>query len=194
MHTDNALYVENPQKSEYARRIYCDAVTALSENGFAEYEKNPNAPLLADTLGAPLNLKITHIPTLSHEYVGRDSLCEIFRLRINVLPNLPFFGLLFIPHNAEPPAPLCIACHGYLGTPELMYGMHGKNGYSGLIEKLLQNGFAVFSPQLLTTISGNVTTVYPFSTLEGIGSSSGKRKTVEYSPLTEISLPPLSSL
>jgi len=70
MHTDNALYVENPQKSEYARRIYCDAVTALSENGFAEYEKNPDAPLLAHTLGAPLNLKISHSPTLSHEYVG----------------------------------------------------------------------------------------------------------------------------
>ena len=149
MHNDNVLYVEDPQKSEYARRIYCDAVTALSENGFWEYEKNPDAPLLAHTLGAPLNLKITHNPTLSHEYVGCDSLCEIFRLRINALPNLPFFGLLFIPHNAGNPAPLCIACHGYLGTPELMYGMHGKNGYSGLIEKLLKRGFAVFSPQLL---------------------------------------------
>lgn len=149
MHNDNALYIENPQKSEYARRIYGDAVTALLENGFAEYEKNPDAPLLAHTLGAPLNLKIAHTPTLSHEYVGRDSLCEIFRLRINVLPSLPFFGLLFIPHNSEKPAPLSIACHGYLGTPELMYGMHGKNGYSNLIAKLLQNGFAVFAPQLL---------------------------------------------
>ena len=149
MHNDNVLYTENPEKSEYARRIYCEAVTALSESGFPEYERNPDAPLLAHTLGAPLNLKIAHNPTLSHEYVGRDSLCEIFRLRIGVLPDLPFFGLLFIPHNAKNPPPLCIACHGYLGTPELMYGMHGKNGYSGLIGKLLQNGFAVFSPQLL---------------------------------------------
>ena len=149
MHNNNVLYVENPQKSEYARRIYCDAVTALSQNGFSEYEKNPDAPVLAHTLGAPLNLKISHTPTLSHEYVGRDSLCEIFRLRINALPNLPFFGLLFVPHNAKTPVPLCIACHGYLGTPELMYGMHGKNGYSGLIGKLLKRGFAVFSPQLL---------------------------------------------
>ncbi len=145
----NGLYTENPENSEYARLIYAEAVAHIAETGFPEYEKDENAPLLAKALGAPLNLNIPFTPTLSHEYVGCDSLCEIFRLRISVLPHLPFFGLLFIPHTAKKDVPLCIACHGYLGTPELMYGMHGKNGYSGLIQKLLLRGSAVFSPQLL---------------------------------------------
>ncbi|MBQ8004046.1 MAG: hypothetical protein IJ299_03030, partial [Oscillospiraceae bacterium] len=69
------LYTESPEKSEYTRRIYADAVTELAAKGFYGYEKEASAPLLAHTLGAPLDLKINHNPTLSHEYVGRDSLC-----------------------------------------------------------------------------------------------------------------------
>lgn len=143
------LYTEAPEKSEHARREYAAAVAKLAELGFSSYEKDPGATSLANALGAPLNLKNKMLPTLSQEYVGSDDMCEIFRLRIAALPSLPFFGLMLVPHDAKTPAPLCIAAHGHLGTPELMYGMHGKNGYSDLIRKLLSRGNAVFAPQLL---------------------------------------------
>lgn len=143
------MYTESPQKSEHARKEYAKAVLNLAENGFSDFEKDALVSPYADALGAPLNLKIDTAPLISQEYVGSDDMCEIFRLRITVLPSLPFFGLLFIPKSAKGRAPLRIAAHGHLGTPELMYGMHGKNGYSGIISKLLGRGAAVFAPQFL---------------------------------------------
>ena len=143
------MYTELPEKSEYSRREYAQAIERIARDGFSFSEKASSVLPLAKALGAPLDTKPTDTPTFSQEYVGRDEMCEIFRLRINAMPGLPFYGLMFVPHNAPSPVPLCIAAHGYLGTPELMYGMHGKNGYSGIIQRLLEKKTAVFAPQLL---------------------------------------------
>lgn len=143
------MYTELPKNSEYARREYAGAVNLLAQSGFFGFEKKADVSPLADALGAPLNLNIPAPFSFSQEYVGCDDLCEIFRLRIMVLPSLPFYGLMFVPHNIKAPAQTVIATHGHLGTPELMYGMHGKNGYSDLIRRLLAHNVVVFSPQLL---------------------------------------------
>ena len=144
-----SLYTESPELSEQARREYARSIEALAHSGFSSYEIDPSAAPLAKALGAPLDRIITEKPSLSQEYVAADDICEIFRLRITALPQLPFYGLMFIPKNAKGSLPLCIAAHGHLGTPELMYGMHGKNGYSGIIHRLISKGFAVFAPQFL---------------------------------------------
>lgn len=143
------MHTELPTISEHARKTYADAVKRLAEAGFPTAEALPDVPGFANSLGSPLNLNIQSPPVLSQEYVGSDDLCEIFRLRIMALDSLPFFGLLFIPYTRKSSAPLIIAAHGHLGTPELMYGMHGKNGYSNLIRRILSRGSAVFAPQFL---------------------------------------------
>lgn len=142
-------YTETPQKSESARLEYRDALLSISQKGFSEYTVNECADTLIQDFGAPLNLNITLPCTVAQEYVGEDALCEIFRLRFSPLPSLPFFGLLFIPKKITGRLPLVIASNGLLGTPELMYGMHGKNGYSDLTRRILKKGVAVFSPQFL---------------------------------------------
>ncbi|MBE6911102.1 MAG: hypothetical protein E7473_01115 [Ruminococcaceae bacterium] len=143
------LFREDPTFSESSRFEYAKAVTALAENGFSSYIVKAAEHPLAKALGFPFTAANLPTPSISKEYVGSDSLCEISRLRINVLPSLPFFGLMFVPHGVTPPYNLCIAAHGNLGTPELMYGMHGKNGYSNLIPRLLAKGVCVFAPQFL---------------------------------------------
>lgn len=143
------MFKENPETSEYARSEYARAVRKIAEKGFSELPKCEDASDYAKLLGAPLDRELSAAPSLSQEYVGSDELCEIFRLRITVLPELPFFGLMFVPKGKSGSLPLCIAAHGHLGTPELMYGMHGKNGYSDIIARLIERGFCVFAPQFL---------------------------------------------
>ena len=142
-------YTEAPEKSESARLEYRDALLSISQKGFPEYTEDKDATELIRDFGAPLNLIIDFPCTVSQEYVGEDALCEIIRLRFMVLPNLPFFGLLFIPKGTQGKIPLVVASNGLLGTPELMYGMHGKNGYSDLTRRILKHNVAVFSPQFL---------------------------------------------
>ena len=100
-------------------------------------------------LGFPLNQYINDPTSVSREFVGSDDVCNIYRLKIDVARGLNFCGLYMVPHNEARPAPLVIVAHGALGTPELMYGMHGKNGYSSLILRILRRGARVFAPQLL---------------------------------------------
>ena len=143
------LYTEAPEISEGVRREYLDGILALCESGFSSLPHKASPSELEEALGAPLDREITSPCPVSQEFVGRDELCEIYRLRFSPLPKTPFFALLFIPHNLAAPSPLIVAAHGLLGTPELMYGIHGKNGYSDIIARLLRKGVCVLSPQFL---------------------------------------------
>ncbi len=143
------LFTEAPDKSEHVRREYLDGILSLLKSGFDSFPKKENPTELEEALGAPLDREISSPCSLSQEYVGQDELCEIYRLRFSPLPKSPFFALLFIPHKMKAPSPLVVAAHGLLGTPELMYGIHGKNGYSDLIARLLKKGVCVLSPQFL---------------------------------------------
>ncbi len=143
------LYTEAPEVSEGVRREYLDGILALCERGFSDLPFLDEPSPLRQALGAPLDRDIAAPCPVSQEYVGRDELCEIYRLRFSPLPKTPFFALLFIPHGMKAPSPLVVAAHGLLGTPELMYGIHGKNGYSDIIARLLRKGVCVLSPQFL---------------------------------------------
>lgn len=143
------LYTEAPEISEHIRQEYLDGILSLTESGFSDLPFSENANDLRRALGAPLDREISFPCHVSQEYVGRDELCEIYRLRFSPLPKTPFFALLFIPHEMRKPSPLVVAAHGLLGTPELMYGIHGKNGYSDLIARLLRKRVCVLSPLFL---------------------------------------------
>ncbi len=142
-------YTESPNNSEYSRQDYLSGIHALIDDGFADLPFKKNLSPLELALGAPLDREISSPCTVSQEYIGKDDLCEIYRLRFVPLPKIPFYCLLFVPHKAAVPSPIVVAAHGLLGTPELMYGMHGKNGYSNLIARILKKGACVLAPAFL---------------------------------------------
>lgn len=81
-------------------------------------------------------------------YVGSDDVSEIFRLKVYITDEIPFYAMLFIPHGADN-APLVIAQHGGGGTPELCSDMNGKNNYNHMVQRMLEKGAVVIAPQLL---------------------------------------------
>lgn len=83
------------------------------------------------------------------EEVGQDEICKIYRYALHMQEGIPFYGILFVPHERKHPAPLVICQHGGHGTPELAANMHGKNNYGNMIQRTLERGAIVFAPQLL---------------------------------------------
>ena len=82
-------------------------------------------------------------------YVGKDDTSTIYRLKVYITDNVPFYALLLIPHNAGACMPVAIAQHGGGGTPELCSDFEGKNNYNHMVQRILEKGFAVIAPQLM---------------------------------------------
>lgn len=80
--------------------------------------------------------------------VGEDELSKIYRLTVYITPEIPFYGMLLMPHGAKD-VPLVVCQHGGSGTPELLCGFNGNNSYGFAAQKLLKMGAAVLAPQLL---------------------------------------------
>ena len=88
-------------------------------------------------------------PPVEKVFVGEDEISRIYRFKIYITPEIPFYGMLFIPHGAKKDAPLIIVQHGGGGTPELCMDLNGKNNYNHLGQRILEKGALVFAPQLL---------------------------------------------
>lgn len=71
------------------------------------------------------------------------------RLQFEVLPGLPFYGILLIPQAKAEKMPLIISQHGGWGTPEQTADLHMPNNYKSLSLQLARKGCVVFAPQLL---------------------------------------------
>jgi len=80
--------------------------------------------------------------------IGEDEDAVIYRTVVYITPEIPQYGLLFVPHGITK-APLIIAQHGGGGTPELCSDINGKNNYNHLVRRLLKRKAVVFAPQLL---------------------------------------------
>ena len=159
MEIAEAFSVSNPYRSAYqdgiraiiaARRREMDLIreqtaTPLDVAQNREVWRNR----LRELLGWPLNCPCEGIPELQIcEEKRYGAHARFLRLQIQVLPGLPFYGILFLP-DAQGPLPLIIAQHGGGGTPELTADMHGENNYNHMTARLLDRGCAVFAPQLL---------------------------------------------
>lgn len=81
-------------------------------------------------------------------FAGEDELSKFYRVVVYITPEIPFHGLLMVPHNIKK-APLVIAQHGGGGTPELCSDMNGDNNYNHMSKRLLKRGLVTFAPQLL---------------------------------------------
>ena len=80
--------------------------------------------------------------------VGEDDDAVIYRAIVHITPEIPQYGLLFVPHGITR-APLVIAQHGGYGTPELCSDINGKNNYNHMVRRVLRRGAVVYAPQLL---------------------------------------------
>ena len=88
-----------------------------------------------------------HEPQMIH--VGDDDECSCYRVITYITPEIPFYSLLFKPHNLDASSPFIIAQHGGLGTPEICSEMLGKNNYNGMVRRVIERNAVVLAPQLL---------------------------------------------
>lgn len=82
---------------------------------------------------------------------GEDQNCLIYRIVIDLQPEIPMYAVLVVPKAASAghPVPLIIGQHGGGGTPELSLDYYGKNNYSGMSQRAIKRGAAILAPQLL---------------------------------------------
>lgn len=80
--------------------------------------------------------------------IGSDDICDLYRLVVYPVKEIPFYCLLMVPHGITD-APLFIAQHGGGGTPELCCDIYGTNNYNHLAQRALKRGAVILAPQLL---------------------------------------------
>lgn len=82
-------------------------------------------------------------------YICDNDLCSIYRIKIYITEEIPFYSILLVPKNVKSPMPLVIAQHGGGGTCELCCDLEGKNNYSHMATRALKRGAAILAPQLM---------------------------------------------
>ncbi len=137
------------RRTEEAKKIKSERITP-------EYMKENKEELraeFADMLGWPLNCydDFKDVPmTARRTQVAFDQLGYVYRIEIEVLPDLWFYGMIFHSGYVTTNAPLVIFQHGGGGTPELAYHCDGnESNYNHIIQRFTQRGAVVFAPQLL---------------------------------------------
>ncbi len=99
-------------------------------------------------------------PTVGSEpryrLVATDAYATIYRMWHEVLEGVEVYGLLFVPKDRDQPSPLMICQHGGGGNPELMsgFGRDGPGNYGWMVQRAVQEGFAVWAPALIFPYRG----------------------------------------
>lgn len=155
-----ALYREREDYGNGFRKTYQEGLqTLLRQRQKASVEQrnmlhdqireDPDAfrDIVRQTLGWPLTEARTGIPNVRQHFVAEDSLCEIYRLQVEILKEVWMYGILFLQKGKEK-RPLVISQHGGLGTPEFCSGFFDSENYNDMTRRILRKGVHVFCPQL----------------------------------------------
>jgi len=160
---ENMQYREDRKKTEPQRTAYLQGIEKLIRRRqteaakirkdyirdiFTEPEKYRQD--LKNMLGWPLTeSRPKEAPrVVSHKLAEEADYC-IYRLEIEILPELSLCGLLFRQHG-DLPQPLVILQHGGAGKPEMITGLYGDtSNYNNMAESVLAQGVHAFAPQLL---------------------------------------------
>ena len=155
------VYNEAPGVADDYRKRYVDGVAEFIKNQYAASKQKRNDFLnISELSKAPEKFRneyrrmlgIDTVPQCGKKaesiYVASDDLCDIFRVTVYPVDEIPFYCLLLVPHKAKN-APLFIAQHGGGGTPELCCDIYGKNNYNHLAQRALRRGAVVLAPQLM---------------------------------------------
>ena len=154
--------VAQPQREEYLDGLN-KLIAKLREDSEAKreaymnpesYHANPEKYRkdYYEMLGWPLteysgNLPI---PNVRKVYVASDDRGDIYRMQIEVLDGLWFYGMYFVPKGkSEEKTGLVIMQHGGGGSPELCSDIVGDNNYYNMTTRILDRGVRVFCSQIL---------------------------------------------
>ncbi|MBR1969800.1 MAG: acetylxylan esterase [Clostridia bacterium] len=143
------------------RKEYLDSINSFIENKYAKSLKNRDIFMenvvekqecyreqFLKMIGEPVSPYPDNVPKAKSQYVGKDDMCDIYYLQIEVMPEFWFYGIYMVPFNVEK-TPLVIAQHGGGSNPEICSDFFGESNYSFFTKRALERGMAVFAPQLL---------------------------------------------
>lgn len=156
-----SIYEADISIGNQCRKEYLDSIEKFIENKYTESLKSRNSFMEDITenqelyrkqflkmIGEPVSPYPDNIPKAKSQYIGKDDMCDIYYLQIEVMPEFWFYGIYMVPFNIEK-APLVIAQHGGGSTPEICSEFFGESNYGYFTKRALESGMAVFAPQLL---------------------------------------------
>lgn len=156
-----AIFEGDISKGNQCRKEYLESIERFIENKYAESLKTRDSYMenigekqegyrsqFLKMIGEPVSPYPDDIPKAKSQHIGKDDMCDIYHLQIEVMPEFWFFGIYMVPFNAEK-APLVIAQHGGGSTPEICSEFFGESNYGYFTKRALERGMAVFVPQLL---------------------------------------------
>jgi dienelactone hydrolase len=119
-------------------------------SGIKQYEKSiiPFREQLAESFGYPPPLA-TKGSEPRKVFVGKDSVCNIYRIWIGVAEGVEAYGLYMVPHNITGKAPLLICEHGGGGNPEAICDLDTRINYHSFGHEAVKRGYIVWAPGLI---------------------------------------------
>ncbi len=119
-------------------------------SGIKQYEKSiiPFREQLAESFGypPPLATKGSEPRTV---FVGKDSVCNIYRIWIGVAEGVEAYGIYMVPHKIKGKAPMLICEHGGGGNPEAICDMDTRINYHSFGHEAVKRGYIVWAPGLI---------------------------------------------
>lgn len=165
IYKEKNTYEGNPHDGDSYREAYLNSVKSFIQKRksesyaeraefmpASELVKNPEKyrDALLEMIGSPTGATYpSNIPRYQQDYVATDDMCEIYRLKIEVLEGFYFYGILMRPLKTEGATPLVVAQHGGGSLPEICADMNGTSVYGHFTKRALERGCTVFVPQLL---------------------------------------------
>lgn len=155
------IWSDEPSKADCYREAYLNGLNAyidrmnkekraLRESFMPPERLVKNADEYRETYLKALGIKnYDEPPRVEKEAVGEDEYSYIYRLKVFVEDDVPFYAMLLLPRAAEKKVPLVIFQHGGGGTPELAADFYGKNNYNKSVRRFCERGCAILMPQLL---------------------------------------------
>ena len=139
----DSYYLEREKYGNGYRKTYQEGLVSLlktlkeqaqgkRDDYMAEIQAHPDAlrKKVRQTIGWPLTESDRVLPNAQMNFVARDALAEIYRVQLEIQPDVWMYGILFV-RDKENKRPLVIAQHGGLGTPE-MSTFFARSSISGI--------------------------------------------------------------
>jgi len=82
-------------------------------------------------------------------YVGKDSVCTVYRMWVKVTEGVEAYGIYMVPHNINGKAPLLICEHGGGGNPEAICDLDTRVNYHSFGHEAVKRGYIVWAPGLI---------------------------------------------
>lgn len=81
--------------------------------------------------------------------VGKDSVCTVYRMWVEVAEGVEAYGIYMVPHDIEGKAPLLICEHGGGGNPEAICDLDTRINYRSMGHEAVKRGYIVWAPGLI---------------------------------------------